>query len=246
MATRLDFHAMTEETLAAVLWDMDGTLIDTEPLWIAAEHGLLDRYGIPMGEDIPEQLIGSGLHDAAELFQRLGVPLTQEEIIHTWLTSVIDGLRAAAPRWRPGAVELLQSLREAGIPCALVTMSFRSLAEEVIGLLPPGMFSAMITGDAVAHEKPHPDPYLRGAAALDVSIRDCIAIEDSPPGLRSAVASGAVSIGVPNLIPLDQTPTHALLPTLEGESAATLTSRFHTLRQTEPSAQPFDPGTHIT
>ena len=244
MSTRLDFAAMTDERLSAVLWDMDGTLIDTEPLWIAAEHALLDQYGIEMGPDIPEQLIGSGLRDAAELFRGLGVPLSHEQIIDAWLASVIAGASSTPPMWRPGALELLASLREAQIPCALVTMSYRSLADEVVKLLPPGTFAAVITGDAVAHEKPHPDPYLRGAAALGVSIGACIAIEDSPTGLRSAVSSGAVSLGVPNLLPLDHAPSHALLPTLAGESAASFGARFQALRQTDPTTGTLTAGAH--
>lgn len=201
---------------AAALWDMDGTIIDSEPLWLAAETGMLNRYGIEFPPGLETKLIGSGLTTAAQYFQELGVPLTVDEIVDEWATSVVEGLARSTPRWMPGALELLASFREAGIPNALVTMSVRPIADAVIALLPEGTFDAIITGDAVDHEKPHPDPYLRGAAELGVLPEHCIAFEDSATGAKSAVASGAFVIGVPNIVPLNDSAAHRVLPTLAG------------------------------
>lgn len=217
---------------AAVLWDMDGTLIDSEPLWLQAELAMLARYDIELTEQVRDRLVGSGLRAAAAMFQELGVPMSASEIIAEWRDSVIAGLVADGPVWRPGAVELLASLNAAGIPSALVTMAVRAIADAVVGMLPEGSFTAILGGDEVAHEKPHPDPYLRGAAMLDVPIDRCLALEDSPTGLRSAYASGAVAVGIPNLIDLTQAPSHALWSTLEGVDAAALTERFIQLRGT--------------
>jgi HAD superfamily hydrolase (TIGR01509 family) len=235
---------MTEESLSAVLWDMDGTLIDTEPLWIAAEHAMLARFGIEMTPDIPAKLIGSGLHDAAQLFRDLGVPLGLDEIISEWLDGVTTGLQKSRPTWRPGALDLLASLREAKIPCALVTMSFRSFADVVVAMLPADSFTAIVTGDSVTHEKPHPEPYLLGAAALGVPITQCVALEDSPTGLRSAVSSGAVALGIPNILSLGTAPAHAVLPTLEGLHAAALAEQFARLRvlDARPGVSPEQRG----
>jgi len=216
--------------LAGVLWDMDGTLIDSEPLWLEAEHAMLARFGIELTAETRDRLVGIGLWDAAEGFRRLGVPMSADDIVAEWVDGVSRGLAEVGPRWRPGARELLLSLRDAGIPCAVVTMSVRSLAEQVLGLLPEGVFAAVVAGDEVAHAKPHPDPYLRGAAAIGVPIERCLAIEDSPTGLRSAHASGAVAVGVPNLVPLDDAPAHALWTTLGGLDAARLRARFEALR----------------
>lgn len=228
---------MTEQNLAAVLWDMDGTLIDSEPLWLEAELAILDRYGIPMTPQLRDSLIGSGLWDAAESFRELGVPLSADEIVAEWAVHVGAGLASTEPAWRPGAPELLASLVDAGIPCALVTMSVRTLAEQVVRLLPAGTFSTIVAGDEVDHAKPHPEPYLRGAAALGVPIEQCIALEDSLTGLRSAVASGAVAIGLPNLVSLRGSSAHALWSTLHGTDAQILRSQFAALRGGDPQVQ---------
>ncbi|MGO3147583.1 MAG: HAD family hydrolase [Leucobacter sp.] len=199
---------------AAALWDMDGTIIDSEPLWLGAEVVMLERYGIPVPPNIHERLIGQGLTTAARVFQEFGVPLSVDEIIEEWANGVVDGLAKTAPAWIPGALELLASFRELGIPNVLVTMSVRRIADAVLALLPAGTFVASITGDDVEFEKPHPDPYVRGAAALNVQASECIAFEDSIPGTASAVASGAFVIGIPNIVSLDGSDAHRVLPTL--------------------------------
>ena len=214
-------------TPAAVLWDMDGTLIDSEPLWLEAELRMLRRYDIELTEQVRDSLIGSGLRAAAATFQGLGVPLTIEEIIAEWTASVIAGLRSEGPQWRPGAIELLASLRDAGIPFGLVTMAVREIADAVLALLPDELrFAAVLGGDEVAHEKPHPEPYLRGAELLDVSITECVALEDSLTGVRAARASGAVTFGIPNLLNIDAAPAHEHWPTLAGVDADILSERF--------------------
>lgn len=213
---------ITASTLArpaAALWDMDGTIIDSEPLWLDAEVRMLERYGISVPDDIHDRLVGQGLTTAARVFQSLGVPLESDEIIAEWAHGVVTGLAGSAPAWIPGALELLTSLRERGIPNALVTMSVRPIADAVVALLPDGTFDALVTGDDVEFEKPHPDPYLRGALALGVDPHDCIAFEDSPPGTAAAAASGAFVIGVPNLVSLAGSDAHLILPTLSGMDA---------------------------
>ena len=221
---------LSERTLdarpAAVLWDMDGTLIDSEPLWLASELAMLGRYGIELTSEIRDSLIGSGLRAAARRFQELGVPMTVDDIIAEWTAGVIAGLSAEEPMWRPGAVELLESLRDSGIPCVLVTMAVREIADAVVALLPDRLFTHIIGGDEVPHEKPHPEPYRMGAALLGVDIEECVALEDSVTGLRSAHASGAVAFGIPNLIDLSDAPAHEVWPTLDGVDAAVLGERY--------------------
>ncbi|QIM17401.1 HAD family phosphatase [Leucobacter insecticola] len=209
---------------------MDGTVIDSEPHWLAAELRMLSRYGIELKAETRDRLVGSGLTAAAKLFQDLGVPLEIDEIIAEWADAVIAELRGGATEWRPGALELLTSLAEAGIPSALVTMATRRIADAVVAMLPPGTFVGIVAGDEVAREKPDPDPYLRGAAMLGVQIEDCLAIEDSPNGLRSAHASGAIAIGVPHLVSLDNAPHHELWPSLAAIDAKELSARFGRLR----------------
>lgn len=217
---------------AAALWDMDGTIINSEPLWLDAEVRMLERYGIAVPVDIHERLVGQGLTTAAREFQALGVPLTVEEIVAEWADGVVTGLAASDPLWIAGALEMLASFRERGVPNALVTMSVRSIADAVVAHLPAGTFDAIVTGDDVEFEKPHPDPYLRGAAALGVDPEECIAFEDSPPGTAAAAASGAFVIGVPNMVALEGSAAHIILPTLSGMDADGASALWHEHRST--------------
>lgn len=233
-------QTLIDDAPAAVLWDMDGTLIDSEPLWLDVEVAMLSRFDIELTDEVRDQLIGSGLRAAAELFQGLGVDMSVDAILDEWTRGVISGLQKLGPAWRPGALELLADLRAQGIPSALVTMSVRPIADAVLALLPAGTFVAVVAGDEVTHEKPHPEPYLLGAAALGVPIEACVALEDSTPGVTSGRASGAVTIGIPNLIRIDDAPAHEIWPTLSGHTAHTIAERFRAIRATHP----HDAGDH--
>jgi HAD superfamily hydrolase (TIGR01509 family) len=201
---------------AAVLWDMDGTLVDTEPYWIHGEHALVEAYGGVWTEEYAHELVGNDLMVSAE-FIRANSPVTLSpvEIVEELLEQVIRQVREHVP-WRPGARELLFGLVEAGVPCALVTMSWRSLAEAVVEALPPGTFTVLITGDEVEHGKPHPEPYLAAARALGVDLADCVAIEDSPTGVRSAVDAGVPTLAVPHVVPVPRMAGSVQVPSLRG------------------------------
>lgn len=201
---------------AAVLWDLDGTLIDTEPYWIACEHELVAAYGGQWTDADAKAIVGFDLIDAAEVIRsRGGVPLRPHDIVDRLLEGVIAKLREHIP-WRPGARELLASLRVRGVPCALVTMSWKSLTDVVVPALPPGSFHAVITGDMVMNGKPHPEPYRRAAEELRVDPLSCVAIEDSPTGIASAEAAGCVVVAVQNMVPLPPAPHRVMLDTLRG------------------------------
>jgi HAD superfamily hydrolase (TIGR01509 family) len=198
---------------------MDGTLVDTEPYWIIAEHGIVEEAGGVWSDEYAHQLVGNDLMVSAEFIRdNSPVDLTPVQIIEELLRRVIAEVREHVP-WRPGAVELLTSLREAGVPSALVTMSWRSLADAVLQALPEGTFAAVITGDEVDHGKPHPEPYLAAARALGVQVADCVAIEDSPTGVRSAVAAGVPTLAVPHVVPVPVTHGAVQVPSLRGLGA---------------------------
>lgn len=217
---------MSTNRPAAVLWDMDGTIVDTEPLWVEAEGQLLEEWGISIAGIDLERWIGIGLEDLAHEFQGLGVRLPAGDIVMD-LTERVRGLMVThGPVWRPGARELLATLVDDGIPNALVTMSLRSHAEEIIALLPTGTFAHVLGGDDVPRPKPFPEPYLYAAAAFDVAPTECVAIEDSITGCTSAYAAGAFTVGVTNLIDLSAAPAHAILPSLRGVSSLSLTELF--------------------
>ena len=211
---------------AAVFWDMDGTLVDTEPYWINAEHSIVEEAGGVWNDEYAHQLVGNDLMVSAE-FIRDNSPVTLEpvEIVEDLLRRVIAQVSEHVP-WRPGAVELLTALRTAGVPNALVTMSWRSLADSVVSALPDGTFAAVITGDEVEHGKPHPEPYLAAARALGVEVTDCIAIEDSPTGVRSAVAAGVPTLAVPHVVPVPVIVGAVQVPNLRGLMPADLRTLF--------------------
>jgi HAD superfamily hydrolase (TIGR01509 family) len=211
---------------AAVLWDMDGTLVDTEPYWIAEEHALVEAHGGLWTDEHARQLVGNDLMVSAEYIRSHSpVELTPLEIVNELLAGVVARVKDHLP-WRPGARELLESLVADGVPCALVTMSWESLASAVVSGLPNDSFTAVITGDVVLHGKPHPEPYLAAARQLGVDLRACIAIEDSPPGVASAVAAGIRTIAVPHHVKVPETVGAVQVSTLAGLTPGNLLPLF--------------------
>ena len=213
-------------SLKAVLWDLDGTLVDTEPYWIACEHALVAEYGGTWTEADAHSIIGFPLLAAAhELRTRGGVQLDPHQIVEWLLDGVIARVERDLP-WRPGAAELLAECAAVDLPCALVTMSWRRLADAAIAAAPVGSFRASITGDEVTNGKPDPEPYLAAAAALGVDPGDCVAIEDSPTGVASALAAGCVTLGVPHVVPVAARAGLTILDSLVGIDVAAL-RRLH-------------------
>lgn len=184
---------------------MDGTLVDTEPRWMVAEIALMADSGQVWTADDHAELIGMPLLDAAQVLHERGARPAPEDIVVRLVASVAATLAEDVP-WQPGVRRLLAELRDARVPCAMVTMSYRELAEAVAADAPAGTFAVLVTGEEVTHGKPHPESYLRAAARLGVPIEACVAIEDSPPGIASAYTSGARTIGVQNIVPVASRP----------------------------------------
>ncbi len=214
---------------------MDGTLVDTEPYWMAAEGPLVAEYGGTWTHEQALGMVGLGLEDAARLLQDAGVRLSEHEIIDTLTARVMTSLREEGVPFRPGARELLASLRAAGVRTALVTMSLRRMADAVVELIDFDAFDFVLAGDEATRPKPHPDPYLQACAALGVDPRRTVAIEDSPNGLRAAVAAGTVALGVPHMVSLTGVGARALWPTLDGSDADDIAALFTAHLPTEES-----------
>lgn len=213
---------MTDSALpAAVFWDMDGTLVDTEPHWLEAETGLVQSFGGVWSEADGLQLVGSSLERSAIILQSRGVTLTVQEIIDTLTDAVAERIGESVP-WRPGARELLAALREAGVPTALVTMSIGRMAQRVIDAIGFHAFDVVVTGDMVENGKPDPDCYLLAARRLGVDPRASVAIEDSEYGVAAAVAAGMATIAVPLHVPLPPSPAYTLWPDLAGSTPEAL------------------------
>jgi HAD superfamily hydrolase (TIGR01509 family) len=208
---------------AAVLWDLDGTLIDSEPLWMAGEHELAESHGEVWTQEDGLALVGNSLIESAHYIKkRLGSDLAPEEIVDFLVRRLARDLAREIP-WRPGAVELVTALDAASVPQAVVTMSYEPIARPVADVLP---FAAVVTGDQVTHGKPHPEPYLRAAELLGVDAADCLAIEDSGTGATSANAAGCHVLVVPHFVNVPDAPRRALRTSLEDLRADGLRDLF--------------------
>jgi HAD superfamily hydrolase (TIGR01509 family) len=204
------------ETPHAVLWDMDGTLVDTEPYWIATEFALAEELGGSWSREHALNLVGQDLLDSGRYIrEHMGIDLEPADIVERLLDGVVARVEEEVP-WRPGARELLTALRAAELPCALVTMSYRRFVAPVLQSLPEGTFDVVVTGDAVSHGKPHPEPYLKAARELRVEPAECLAIEDSNTGARSAESAGCRVLVVPNHVPVLPGPARTFRDTLTG------------------------------
>ena len=210
--------------LKAVLWDMDGTLIDTEPYWIEAEFELAALHGGTWSHEHGLNLVGNDLLTSGRYFrEHSGVDLAPEVIVEELLDRVIERVRKEVP-WTPGALDLLADLGRAQLPCALVTMSYRRFVEAAITSLPATTFSVIVTGDEVTHGKPHPEPYTLAMSRLGVSAEECVAIEDSPTGATSAEEAGALVLTVPNHVAIPASPNRVEVASLLSVTASHLVS----------------------
>ena len=203
-------------TLQAALWDFDGTLVDTEPLWIDAEFELIGQLGGHWSVEHARQLVGNSLLDsAAYILNVIGRhDLTPAWVVDQLINYVIRRLSTAPMPWRPGALELLNAFGAAGVPCALVSASYRILLDAALTQLPPDTFQVTVAGDEVDQGKPHPEPYTRACQALNVDARRCVVFEDSETGARSGNASGAFVIAVPHHVPIPPAPRRTRVKSL--------------------------------
>lgn len=215
---------MTRNTplLRGVLFDLDGTLIDTEPVWMAQEQALAAEHGGSWTEEQARSCIGNPIPvSAARLREEGRVELPVHVIVERLLDAVVAAVREQVP-WQPGARELLADLAAHDVPCGLVTMSYRRLVDAVLADLPPGTFAAVVTGDEVARGKPDPLPYLTAARMLGVRPADCVVVEDSVPGILAGLAAGATVVAVPHVAPLTGVDGVRIVPSLTGLDVAGL------------------------
>jgi HAD superfamily hydrolase (TIGR01509 family) len=206
---------------------MDGTLVDTEPYWIDTEFEIAQRYGGTWSRAHALNLVGNDLLESGRYIrEHMGIEPSPEQIVEELLDGVVARVEDSVP-WQPGAVELLAQLTAAGTPCALVTMSYQRFVAPILAQLPPETFRVIVTGDTVEFGKPHPEPYLTAAAALGVAPGDCIAVEDSNTGAKSAESAGCLVLVVENHVPVLATERRVFADTLVGVSLPEIWASFH-------------------
>jgi HAD superfamily hydrolase (TIGR01509 family) len=202
--------------LQAVLWDMDGTLVDSEKVWAEVQLKLLADLGATWTVDDCVGLIGSDLRDAVQVWMA-AIPdgvITPDELADRMFSEVVESLRKEVT-FQPGAFELLQALLKEEVPCALVSASYRVMIDAVLSHLPPALFDVIVAGDEVTNGKPHPEPYLTAMAKLGVDPAQCVVIEDSLTGTQAGTAAGAYVVAVPQWVPIPEAPRRLVVDSLE-------------------------------
>jgi HAD superfamily hydrolase (TIGR01509 family) len=218
-----------DPALRAVLFDMDGTLVETEEFWGEAMFELAALLGGRMSDEARAQTIGSTMRHSMEVLHAdLGLVRTEEQLQADarWVEDRTAELMADGIAWQPGARELLVAARAAGLVTALVTTTPRHLAEIVLSSIRADLgsdpFDLTVCGDEVPARKPDPAPYLQAMAALEVPPAQCVVIEDSAAGIASGLAAGVAVLGVPTMQTVDPAPGLTLRDGLVGVDVATL------------------------
>jgi HAD superfamily hydrolase (TIGR01509 family) len=208
--------------LAAVTFDMDGLLVDSEPLWFLAESAVMARLGANWGPADQHALVGGSLGSTvAYLIAKAGGP-ADPAVVGRWLIDSMVDLVSTRPLIAlPGTADLVSEVQAAGLPHALVTSSVPAVVDAVLGRLDV-RFDVIISGADVTHAKPDPEGYLLAAAKLGVDPRRCIALEDSLNGVAAAEAADYRVVAVPSVVPVPAGPDRVVLGTLAGVTLAEL------------------------
>ena len=198
----------------AVLFDMDGLLIDSEPLWLEAETAVMARLGADWTTADQAQLLGGSLKRTVRYLMGKARRPASPELVAEWLMSgVSDLVRERGVPLQPGARELLAEVAAAGLPHALVTSSERRFMDAVLART--GLrFDVLVCANDVSMTKPDPEPYLLAAKLLGADPARCVALEDSPNGVASAEAAGCRVIAVPSLVPIEPAPGRTVVRSL--------------------------------
>ncbi|MDR1427606.1 MAG: HAD family phosphatase [Bifidobacteriaceae bacterium] len=208
---REDFRSLVP---AAVLWDLDGTLVDSEEYWIEGEFALVNQHRGMWSREDALAMVGNDLTRTGQTLREHGVDMEVPEIVQFLLANVIARMRERVP-WRPGAESLLAQCRDRAVPCALVTASYRDYAEAVVDVLPRGSFAAIVPGEEVSAGKPDPEGYLRAADVLGAERNHCVILEDSHTGVQAAINSGMPAVAIPFLVEVPDAPTLSRVGSLE-------------------------------
>ncbi|MCW1957359.1 MAG: HAD family phosphatase [Mycobacterium sp.] len=224
--------------MRAVLFDMDGTLVDSEKLWDISMQQLYARFGAVMTPEVRTATVGGSAESVIQLvFADLGLPPDPREMAATadWLHQITGDLFDAGLPWCDGARELLDELAGAGVPMALVTNTRRALTERALNSIGRHYFAVSVCGDEVPRGKPSPDPYQRAAALLGFDPQHCLAIEDSVTGTASAESAGCPVLVVPNDVDVPGGPRRRQVSSLEGLDIEALRRVYDDL-QLDPEA----------
>ena len=214
---------------AAVLWDLDGTILDSEKLWDIPLYELTEKLGGKLSAETRQAMVGTNVMVTLRLlYAEVGIPDPSPEQVAdsaAWIDRrMAEVFRQELP-WRPGAAAALATVRAAGLRTALVTSTERDLVEIALDTIGRDNFDVTVCGDEVdGKNKPLPEPYLKACRLLGVDPAGCVAIEDSPTGVSSAVAAGTTVLVVPCEVDVDPGERRVFRTSLEGLTVADLTA----------------------
>lgn len=217
---------MTDSLPGAVLFDMDGTLIDSEPLWLQSEYAIMASLGGEWTDEDQAACLGGPLEYAVDYMIAKAGSGHDPGAVMLQLLGIMENLLRTTPLvWQPGARALLMDARAQGLPTALVSASWNRLIDAVRDRIETDIghtaFDVVVAGDDVTDSKPHPESYLTAARALGVSPEDCLVLEDSPTGVASGIAAGCTVVAIPHLRSIDVAGAH-VVASLEGSTVAAL------------------------
>ena len=201
-------------TAAAVLFDLDGLLIDSEPVWFEVEHAVVTRLGGVWAHADQAACIGGTIdRTCAYILERIGPVIEATELANELVVTMAARLRESLPL-RDGAAELLDGLRDRAVPLGLVTSSYRLIVDAALDAVGHERFLVTVSGEDITHGKPHPEPYLKACAGLSVDPAHVVVLEDAPYGVMSAEAAGCVAVAVPEVAAIEPTPRRPVLRSL--------------------------------
>jgi HAD superfamily hydrolase (TIGR01509 family) len=224
----------------AVLFDMDGLLIDSEPLWFAVETDVMIRLGGTWTEADQQAILGSSLADSVRYFLgRASAPADPAQIAEWMIGGIVARVRERGVTIMPGAAELVAEVEAAGLPCALVTSSQRRLVDAVLART--GLrFPVLVCANDVTRGKPDPESYLLAAERLGAEPGRCVVLEDSPTGVAAAEAAGCQVVAVPTLHAIEPRPGRPVVGSLRDISLGWLRAAWAT--RPELPRRPVWPG----
>jgi HAD superfamily hydrolase (TIGR01509 family) len=218
-------HLAAAPALRAVTFDMDGLLVDSEPLWFQAESAVMKRLHGSWAHGDQDALVGGSMATTVAYLLSKGTRPAEPATVARWLLEAMVGLLTTGPvPVLPGVVELVEEVRAAGLPYALVTSSEPEVVDAVLARLAVD-FPVVVCAADVAHPKPDPEGYLLAAAKLGAEPEECIALEDSVNGVLAAEAAGYRTVAVPSVVPVPQRPGRVVLDSLAGVTLAELAAR---------------------
>jgi HAD superfamily hydrolase (TIGR01509 family) len=212
---------------AAVLWDLDGTLLDSEKLWDIPLFELTEKLGGHLSTATRQRMVGTNVLVTLRLvYAEVGIDAPSADQLAdsaAWVERRMAEVFLGDLPWRPGAADALAAVRASGVPTALVTSTERGLTELALDTIGRSMFDVTVCGDEVdGLNKPHPEPYLKAARLLGVDPAACVAIEDSPTGTAAAVAAGCTVLVVPCEVPVEPGERRVFRDSLDGVDLAFL------------------------